>query len=183
MNTHTPRLLSIHATLSLILLGFPVAALAQVESVETNETDDVADVSAIANEISPTYLTIDQLIANSVDAFLATTEDIVMAQTPESTAAVVEALTIQPRFGVGYITDGGSHSSLGRFEAFVPLDQEPGETISFLEGRLVLGENDDVGGSLLLGYRGYRNAQNRGLRRPRRSQHRQQRLFSIGSWL
>ena len=161
MNTRTSGLLSINATLSLILLGFPAAALAQVESIATHETDDVADASALGNRISPTHLTIDQLIASSLAAFLAATEEGVMAQPPESTVAVTEALTIQPRFGVGYITDGGSHSSLGRFEAFVPLDQEPGENISFLEGRLVVGENDDVGGSLLLGYRGYRNAQNR----------------------
>ncbi|NEQ48135.1 MAG: hypothetical protein F6K00_33220 [Leptolyngbya sp. SIOISBB] len=161
MNTHTTDLLSINATLSLILLGFPVAALAQVQSVETNATDGVAEASMLADEFSSTQLTVAQLMANAVAAFLAATEAAVVAQTPESTAVIAETLTIQPRFGVGYITDGGSHNSLGRFEAFVPLDQEPGETISFLEGRLVVGANDDVGGSLLLGYRGYRNAQNR----------------------
>lgn len=70
-------------------------------------------------------------------------------------------LRIRPRFGAGYITAGGSFDALGRFEAFVPLWQEVGEELGLLEGRLVVGENSNIGGSLLLGYREFNEDHNR----------------------
>ena len=66
-----------------------------------------------------------------------------------------EALRIPARFGAGFTTSGGGFGDHGRIEGFIPLWQEPGEEIGFLEGRLVLDEGDDVGFSLLFDYRGY----------------------------
>ena len=70
-------------------------------------------------------------------------------------------LRILPRFGAGYNTRGAGFDDLGRFEAFVPLWQELGEEISFLEGRIVFGDGGDFGATLLLDYRGYNEDHNR----------------------
>lgn len=64
-------------------------------------------------------------------------------------------LRVRPRFSAGYSTASGSHPSLGRFEAFVPVWQTVGEAVSFLEGRLLLNSDDTVAGGAALGYRGY----------------------------
>ncbi|MEM9006906.1 MAG: right-handed parallel beta-helix repeat-containing protein [Cyanobacteria bacterium P01_F01_bin.86] len=79
----------------------------------------------------------------------------------ESNLSEDDALRIAPRFGAGYNTSGGSFDDLGYFEGFVPLWQEVGEEIGFLEGRIVFGDGDDFGATLLLDYRGYNEDDNR----------------------
>ncbi|MEL6381535.1 MAG: right-handed parallel beta-helix repeat-containing protein [Cyanobacteria bacterium J06626_18] len=79
----------------------------------------------------------------------------------ETSVESTSDLRIPPRFGAGYNTSGGSFDDLGRFEGFVPLWQEPGEEIGFLEGRIVFGDDDDFGATLLLDYRGYNEDHNR----------------------
>jgi len=68
---------------------------------------------------------------------------------------------ILPRVGVGYTTDGGSFNALGRLEGFLPLWQTPGKDIGFLEPRLALDDNFNLGGSLILGYRSYTSSDGR----------------------
>ncbi|MBD0267890.1 MAG: right-handed parallel beta-helix repeat-containing protein [Cyanobacteria bacterium Co-bin8] len=79
----------------------------------------------------------------------------------EPVEADLEFLRVGLRVGAGYTTSGGSFPALGRFEAFVPLWQEPGERLGFLEGRLAVNADENLGGSLLLGYRGYNADANR----------------------
>lgn len=70
-------------------------------------------------------------------------------------------LQILSRVGAGYTTSGGSFDALTRIEGFVPLWQTPGKDIGFLEPRLALDGNFNVGGSLILGYRSYTPKNNR----------------------
>lgn len=94
-------------------------------------------------------------ITDSLSELLVFTNQWTLAQATDNEITAPNDLRIPPRFGAGYTTDGGSHSRLGRLDGFVPLWQEAGETIGFLEGHLVFGDNEDFGGSLLLGYRDY----------------------------
>lgn len=73
-------------------------------------------------------------------------------ETPETATP----LRITPRLGIGHTSSGGGFDGFTRLEGFVPLLQTPGETLTFLEGRLFL-DNDDanLGGNLILGYRTY----------------------------
>ncbi|HEY9763622.1 MAG TPA: right-handed parallel beta-helix repeat-containing protein [Trichocoleus sp.] len=72
-----------------------------------------------------------------------------------------ESFRITPRVGAGYSTSSGGFPGLGYFEAFVPLSQRPGQTLSFLEGQINTGFDANLGGSLLLGYRNYDTNANR----------------------
>lgn len=73
-------------------------------------------------------------------------------QTPTATAA---DLRITPRLGVGHTTSGGGFDGFTRLEGFVPLFQEPGNNLTFIEGRLLLDNDANFGGNILLGYRTY----------------------------
>ena len=64
-------------------------------------------------------------------------------------------LKITPRFGVGYSTSGAGYDAFTSVEGFVPLLQSPGSTLTFLEGRLLIDNEADFGGNLLLGHRVY----------------------------
>ncbi|MBD1804177.1 right-handed parallel beta-helix repeat-containing protein [Microcoleus sp. FACHB-SPT15] len=64
-------------------------------------------------------------------------------------------LKITPRFGVGYSTSGAGYDAFTNIEGFVPLLQSPGSTLTFLEGRLLIDNDADFGGNLLLGHRVY----------------------------
>ncbi len=79
---------------------------------------------------------------------------------PSLTGSAVD-LTIRPRFGVGYSTSGASYDAFTSFEGFVPLLQTPGSTLTFLEGRLLLDNDANLGGNLLLGHRVYNPTSNR----------------------
>jgi hypothetical protein len=64
-------------------------------------------------------------------------------------------LRITPRLGVGHTTSGGGFDGFTRFEGFVPLFQEPGNNLTFIEGRFLLDNSANLGGNILLGYRTY----------------------------
>ncbi|MEW6498681.1 MAG: inverse autotransporter beta domain-containing protein, partial [Cyanobacteriota bacterium] len=70
-------------------------------------------------------------------------------------------LRIMPRLGVGYNTSGAGYDGFTRFEGFVPLLQNPGTSLTFLEGRLLLDNSAHLGGNLLLGHRFYNSNLNR----------------------
>jgi len=77
-------------------------------------------------------------------------------QTPPSTSTETAAdLRITPRLGIGHTTSGGGFDGFTRFEGFVPLLQKPGNNLTFIEGRLLLDNDANLGGNILLGYRTY----------------------------
>ena len=89
----------------------------------------------------------------------------ILSQNPQ-TAPVAESaqsspLQFTPRIG-GQFTTGpgvGYESSFGGIEGFVPFRQNPGQNLSFLEGRLLISTDDaQLGGNLLVAHRFY-NAQ------------------------
>lgn len=62
---------------------------------------------------------------------------------------------VSPRFGVEYTTEGAGFESLGSFDAFVPVFQTPGQNLTFVQGRLFLDTDSQMGGHVLLGHRIY----------------------------
>jgi hypothetical protein len=74
---------------------------------------------------------------------------------PPTSIGSATDLRITPRLGVGHTTSGGGFDGFTRFEGFVPLFQEPGNNITFIEGRLLLDNSANLGGNILLGYRTY----------------------------
>ncbi|NEP09848.1 MAG: hypothetical protein F6K14_06420, partial [Symploca sp. SIO2C1] len=72
-----------------------------------------------------------------------------------SAKGTADDLRISPNFGVGYTTSGASHDGFGRFEAFIPLLQNPGRNLTFLEGRLLLDNDTNISSNLILGHRFY----------------------------
>ncbi|HAG83595.1 MAG TPA: hypothetical protein DCL61_21200 [Cyanobacteria bacterium UBA12227] len=99
---------------------------------------------------------------------IATTSSVpVAAQTeqpeiiPSSSSETPTDLKITPRIGVGYTTSGGGFEGFTRLEGFFPLYQRPGNDLLFLEGRLLLDNDSNLGGNLLVGYRNYDANSNR----------------------
>lgn len=72
---------------------------------------------------------------------------------PDSTAAA--DLSISPRIGVEYNSSGAGYDGVTSFEGFIPLGQNPGLNLTFLEPRFLLDNEGNIGGSVLLGYRTY----------------------------
>ncbi|MEQ8995421.1 MAG: right-handed parallel beta-helix repeat-containing protein [Coleofasciculus sp. B1-GNL1-01] len=89
---------------------------------------------------------------------------LLQAQTPDSppsTSPDLTSLTIKPRWGIGYSTSGAGYDGFTRLDSFLPLLQNPGSTLTFLEGRLQLDNSANLGGNLLLGHRFYNQSLNR----------------------
>ncbi|MEX0268046.1 right-handed parallel beta-helix repeat-containing protein [Leptolyngbyaceae cyanobacterium UHCC 1019] len=82
-----------------------------------------------------------------------------IAPIPASTKA--SDLVITPRVGVGYTTPGGGYDGFANIQGFIPLKQTPGKDLVFLEGRFLLDNDANPGGSLVLGYRAYQAAAKR----------------------
>ena len=82
-----------------------------------------------------------------------------VAPIPTSTKAA--DLVITPRVGVGYTTPGGGYDGFANIQGFIPLMQTPGKDLLFLEGRFLLDNDANPGGSLVVGYRAYQAAANR----------------------
>jgi len=79
---------------------------------------------------------------------------------PQTTGSAAD-LEITPRVGAGYNSSAAGHDGFGRFEGFVPLFQNPGKDVLFLEGRLLLDNGAHLGGNILLGYRAFNPELNR----------------------
>ncbi|MEQ8381868.1 MAG: right-handed parallel beta-helix repeat-containing protein [Coleofasciculus sp. A1-SPW-01] len=89
---------------------------------------------------------------------------LLQAQTPDSPPSTTPDLTtlqIKPRWGIGYSTSGAGYDGFTRLDSFLPLLQNPGSTLTFLEGRLQLDNSANVGGNLLFGHRFYNQSLNR----------------------
>lgn len=86
--------------------------------------------------------------------------DAVTESSPESPSLSAADLEIPVRFGINASTaTNGFGETLG-VQGFVPLDQEPGKNVTFLEGNLQLNDGDPSF-SLNVGHRGYDLEHNR----------------------
>ena len=71
-------------------------------------------------------------------------------------------LTVRPRIGAGFTTTGaGYEEPYFSLEGFFPLQQNPGNDLTFLEGKLLILTDSTIGTNLLLGKRFYSSSQNR----------------------
>jgi parallel beta-helix repeat protein len=75
--------------------------------------------------------------------------------TDSSSSNAAADLKISPRFGIGYTTSGAGFDGFTRFDAFIPILQTPGSRLTFVEGRLLLDNDTNFGGNLVLGHRFY----------------------------
>lgn len=64
-----------------------------------------------------------------------------------------EVYTFGPRLGVRYTTEGAGVQPFTSIEGFIPILQNPGRNITFLQGRLLLDDRSTMAGNLLLGHR------------------------------
>jgi trimeric autotransporter adhesin len=84
-----------------------------------------------------------------------------LAQTEEA-GARTDVITFQPRVGASYTTEGAGFKPYGSFEGFFPLFQNPGENLTFVEGKMLLDtDSGALGGNLLLGHRFLNSGKNR----------------------
>ena len=167
MNKRQTSVLLTNISVLLALSSSLSPALAQnSEQYATNTSTNVVeptDASRLTGSHQPreAFLGLNQLISHSISEFVLVADALPAQATANTDTPMASDLRIPPRFGAGFNTDGGSYSRLGRLEAFVPLWQDAGDAISFLEGRLVFGERDDFGSSLIVGYRGYNDHDDR----------------------
>jgi len=90
----------------------------------------------------------------------------VVAQTPDSEPELpsetgsADDLRVSPRGGVGFTTTGpGYEEPFFSLEGFIPLQQSPGNNLTFLEGKLLYLTDSTMGGNLVLGQRFYSSSQ------------------------
>ena len=90
----------------------------------------------------------------------------VVAQTPDSEPELpsetgsADDLRVSPRGGVGFTTTGpGYEEPFFSLEGFIPLQQSPGNNLTFLEGKLLYSTDSTMGGNLMLGQRFYSSSQ------------------------
>lgn len=154
-------ILRLPPTFSLLLITASLTAVAL--PTKANPNPSASDSSprpvdvASGESLQPTSLEAPVLIQAQSEA-----EEPAAAESTESEVdAAAEApgaavdLQVQPRVGVDYTTDGGAYPALGSFEAFAPIWQTEGDALGFVEGRIVLNQDDTTAGGLLLGYRRY----------------------------
>ncbi|HBR74077.1 MAG TPA: hypothetical protein DEA78_10260, partial [Cyanobacteria bacterium UBA11159] len=73
-----------------------------------------------------------------------------------------ETNTFSVRGGIRYTTEGaGYEEGFTSFEGFIPLFQNPGKNLTFIEGRLLLQNNAALGGNVVLGQRFFDESANR----------------------
>lgn len=101
-----------------------------------------AGEAAIADDTADDATT--ELLDSTVDELQPLTE-------PEAEAP--EALRIRPRLGFGHTSSGPGYDGTTRLEGFIPLGQTVGEDVVFSEARLLVDNDGQVGGNLVLGYR------------------------------
>ena len=70
-------------------------------------------------------------------------------------------LRLEPRINVGHTTSGGWMNGLSRISGWIPLRQQVGENVTFIEPRFVVDNEGNLGGNLLLGHREYDDDQER----------------------
>lgn len=90
-------------------------------------------------------------------ALPANAQTLVQTETTPSGAVSTRAadLLITPRVGVSHSTSGGGYDGFTSFQGFIPLHQTPGNNLLYLVGQLLLDNDANLGGNLLVGYRMY----------------------------
>jgi len=66
-----------------------------------------------------------------------------------------------PRFGVRYTTEGGGYESFSTFEGFLPVLQTPGNSLTFLQGKVLLDNDSNLASNILFGHRFFSQKENR----------------------
>ncbi|MFN6496123.1 MAG: beta strand repeat-containing protein [Nostoc sp. DedQUE01] len=66
-----------------------------------------------------------------------------------------------PRFGVRYTTEGAGYESFSAFEGFLPVLQTPGNSLSFLQGKVLLDNDSNLASNILFGHRFFSQKDNR----------------------
>ncbi|MDZ8239902.1 MAG: right-handed parallel beta-helix repeat-containing protein [Nostoc sp. ChiQUE01a] len=66
-----------------------------------------------------------------------------------------------PRFGVRYTTEGAGYESFSSFEGFLPVLQTPGNSLTFLQGKVLLDNDSNLASNILLGHRFFSGKDNR----------------------
>ncbi|MCP2731703.1 right-handed parallel beta-helix repeat-containing protein [Limnofasciculus baicalensis] len=156
---------------TLLLVGtFASSAIAQTTKPETEqipenppklnlETESVDTLSpfVVGAEAPLTPLIAeDSVPSDSIPDTPPTTEE--TPTNPETeekdTKTDTETNTFSVRGGIRYTTEGaGYEEGFTSFEGFLPLFQTPGKNLTFVEGRLLLQNNGDLGGNVVLGQR------------------------------
>src|SRR5919202_2013338 len=78
-----------------------------------------------------------------------------------SSSGQASDLKVLPRLGAGFTTTGaGYQEPYFSLEGFAPLQQNPGSNLTFLEGKLLVFTDSNIGANLILGKRFYRSSQN-----------------------
>ncbi len=98
-------------------------------------------------------LLLEAVLGGFLPASPASAQEVSPSEAPTSDSAI--DLAIPVRASAGYSTGGSGYEEAINLEGFIPLHQSPGERITFLEPRFYLGEDSDIGGSILLGHRFY----------------------------
>lgn len=114
--------------------------------VDILPTQDIETAST-----SPTNLFPYPLLAQEVD-----TEETETTETETTAEIATESLT--PRFGGQFTTgpEAGYNSSYGSIYGWIPFAQNPGNSVTFAEGRFNIATSGGrLGGNLLLGYRNH----------------------------
>ncbi|MBD1933471.1 MULTISPECIES: right-handed parallel beta-helix repeat-containing protein [Cyanophyceae] len=93
---------------------------------------------------------------------LATSKTVNAQTEPSTETAKDNPPFFTPRLGINYTTSGAGFDDFASFEGFIPLLQNPGNSLTFLEGQLLWSINDStLGGNLLLGHRFYSSSDDR----------------------
>ena len=62
-------------------------------------------------------------------------------------------LRIAPRLGIGHTSSGAGFDGFTRFQGFIPLQQNPGQNLTFMSGQLLVDNGGNLGGNVLVGHR------------------------------
>ncbi|HLO86963.1 MAG TPA: right-handed parallel beta-helix repeat-containing protein [Nostocaceae cyanobacterium] len=86
----------------------------------------------------------------------------ILATITTALAQTVETAPIfTPRVGVRYTTEGAGYESFSSFEGFLPVLQTPGNSLTFLQGKVLLDVDSNIATNILLGHRFFSGEQNR----------------------
>lgn len=80
---------------------------------------------------------------------------------PSALSSQASDLRVGPRVGVGANSPGSGTETTTRLETFLPIWQQPGQSLTFFEGRLLIDDRGNPGGNVLLGHRQYSKTLNR----------------------
>jgi trimeric autotransporter adhesin len=85
-----------------------------------------------------------------------------IAQIPAPITAEPPPETRVPaRFGAGHTSSQGGIDGISHIEGFIPLSQNSGRNLTFLDGQVLLDNGGNLGGDIVLGYRSYDASKNR----------------------